>query len=166
MRFVGGDSHASALQRFEALVSGVPVLASFVLDVEVYPSFATLGQATTHAHKESAAGYLSKSNRLAINEEVFQPLNHDLKMAVLGHEVGHAYRHRADLSAWGAEDCYEADALAIAWGVGDELIADRERRYGGQYASILRAIQRGTTPPDKLLAEYRAWQTRRNAGIE
>jgi len=164
MKFVGDQRYAPALARFETLVSPIQALAAMVLEIEVHPSFNTIPEAATHAQRTSAAGYLPQIDRLVINDEVFGALAEGMQVAVLGHEVGHAYRRRARLATCGPEDCYEADVLAIEWGVGTELIAERECHYGTAYAAILRGVQDGTSR-DQLLASYRRWQILRNAGI-
>ena len=164
MRFTGNEGgSASALRHLEQTVATVGDLAELVLEVECLASFDDLAEARTHAHRASPAGYVPARDRLVINSPVFDALDALTQMAVLGHEVGHAVRHRRGVSRPWGEDCFEADVLATRWGLGDALLADRERTYGAEYAAILRDV--GTVAHADLLPRYRHWQMRRNAGI-
>jgi len=164
VRFTGKEAGcAGALRRFEQTVAAVDDLANLVLEVECLASFDEVAEARTHAHRASPAGYVPVRDRLVINSALFETLDWPTQVAVLGHEVGHAYRHRRGLSRPFAEDCFEADVLAIHWGAGDALLADRERSYGAEYTAILGDV--GTVAHAELLSRYRLWQMRRNAGI-
>lgn len=164
MRFSGNETGcASALRRFEQTVAAVDDLANVVLEVECLASFDDVAEARMHSHRASPAGYVPTRDRLLINLQVFDALDAPTQVAVLAHEVGHALRHRRGESRPWGEDCFEADVLAVRWGLGDALLADRERTPGPEYAAILRDV--GTVAHAEVLSRYLHWQMRRNAGI-
>jgi hypothetical protein len=164
VRFNGDEGdHASAFRRFEQTVAAIEDLADLVIGVECLASFDDVAEARMPSHRASGAGYVPARDQLVINSAVFVTLDAPTQVAVLGHEVGHALRHRRGRSRPGGEDCFEADVLAIGWRLGDALLADRERTYGAEYAGILRNV--GTVAHAHLLSTYRQWQMRRNAGI-
>lgn len=50
----------------------------------------------------------------------------------------------------GADDCFEANVLAIRWGLGDALLADRERSpAAGRGLIALGSIARAYCPPEE-----------------
>ncbi len=106
VRFAGNEGgSASALRHLEQTVATVGDLAELVLEVECLASFDDLAEARTHAHRASPAGYVPARDRLVINSPVFDALDALTQMAVLGHEVGHAVRHRRGVSRPWGEDC-------------------------------------------------------------
>lgn len=163
MIFHGAGEHTQVLQRFEEDAAGVTDLANFEIEVEVHPTFQEAVPAVTAAHKRSPAAYLQSRDLLMINDAEFTKLDESGQLAVLAHELGHAYRHRQGISAPGAEDCFLADLQAIHWGLGEALVRRREHEYGDEYARLLRNVS--GAPHSKLVGAYRMWQMRRNAGL-
>ena len=81
---------------------------------------------------------------IIINRSEFKLLERGHKLAVLSHEVGHAFRHQINaepltsLIGTAVSDCIPADRLACSWGFAESLLDMRMEDYGSEYCDCLR----------------------------
>ena len=144
---VSSDDLASIGREIESRLGSIPCLSDMSIGVDLLDSFDELPEAlTSEAIRYSPAVYRRSTGTVLVNRATFpfDPDSTASALAILSHEIAHAYRHQGgtvhdELQTWGLGEDEKVDFLLCEWGLHSELKSERgsANSYGSEYCDAL-----------------------------
>jgi hypothetical protein len=129
-------------RELEQRLADVPRLSTLEVPVRLLATFRDLPEAkrlVTFA--KTPAAFRQSTKTICVNDELFFAYANRVRLAILVHEVAHAFRYLNGLIPQQHEEiiheCMWADRLVCEWGFCDELIEERRQSYGKEYVAAL-----------------------------